>query len=93
VAGARSKAEAIAAAMGVQLGTVFEVMEGGVEPMNPQMRFGVAMVKTDAATPVEPGQVRVHASVTVRYVIAVTRQNERPGLARRAGAVRISLRF
>ncbi len=66
---ARAKADAIAAAMGVQLDSVLDVNEGGVNIIQPRMAFtGMAKI-ADASfeTPVQPGQVRVEASVTIRY--------------------------
>jgi uncharacterized protein YggE len=70
---ARSKADALAAAMGVTIEGVEAIQEGGVQVYPPPMyrRGGVAMAaEAMADTPVQPGQVRVHASVTVTYRIA-----------------------
>jgi uncharacterized protein YggE len=66
---ARAKAEAIAGAIGVRLGAVYEVIEGGVELVRPQVGYERGMVASAKMTPVEPGQVKVNASVTVRYLI------------------------
>jgi uncharacterized protein YggE len=66
---ARAKAEAIAEAMGVRLLSVMEVTEGPVAIQRPRMESRLAAAP-DAGTPVEPGQVRVEAAVTVRYRIA-----------------------
>jgi uncharacterized protein YggE len=66
---ARAKAEAIAEAMGVRLLGVLEVAEGPVAIQRPRFEARLAAAP-DAGTPVEPGQVRVEASVTVRYRIA-----------------------
>jgi uncharacterized protein YggE len=66
---ARAKAEAIAEAMGVRLVGVIEVTEGPVAIQRPRMEARLAAAP-DAGTPVEPGQVRVEAAVTVRYRIA-----------------------
>src|SRR5437764_822958 len=68
------KADAIAAALGVRIDSVLEVQEGGqiVRPL-----FAGAMMAraAEAATPVEPGQVSVTASVTIRYRIVDARGN------------------
>ncbi len=68
---ARSKAQALAEALDVQLAGVLTVHESGqvipLQRRGPQMMRAEAMM---AATPVEPGQVNVEASVTVEYRIA-----------------------
>ena len=69
---ARAKADAIAQAMGLRIDGVFQVTEGGVQVMQPRMelaRAGVAAMDA-AGTPVQPGQVDVHASVTVTYRVS-----------------------
>ena len=66
---ARAKAEAIADAMHIRIVSVEDVLEGGVNIVPPS----VSLARTyaaEAATPVQPGQVEVRASVTVRYRIA-----------------------
>lgn len=69
---ARQKAQAIAAALGVQLGELVAAGEAGGphEPPRPMMRT-MALEAADAsqAAAIEPGQVRVAASVEVRYAI------------------------
>ena len=71
---ARAKAEAIARALRMRLVGVSEVSEGGVNiippPPMPMMEMSRAAV---TATPVEPGELRVEASVTIRYRIAPTK--------------------
>jgi uncharacterized protein YggE len=64
---ARSKAEAIAAAMNVTLGAVQEVAEEGSQarPLTPML----ARAAFDTATPVQPGELAVEARLTVRYRI------------------------
>jgi len=73
VAEARSKAQVMADALRVALVEVIEVTEGGVSFQPPQpyalSRVGAAQL-SDAITPVSPGEIEVHASVTVRYRIA-----------------------
>jgi uncharacterized protein YggE len=66
---ARRKAGAIAEAMGVRLGPVREVQEGGVHVVQPRLEMR-AQAAAAVATPVEPGQVAVSASVSVRYDLA-----------------------
>jgi len=71
VAAAAEQAAAIAGALGVRLGPVQEAVAGGydIRPPAPYVgaRFAVAEM---AATPVQPGEVGVSASVTVTYRIA-----------------------
>jgi uncharacterized protein len=67
---ARTKAEAIANGLNVRLGPLLEVIESAFAIAPPHMEMGRAMAMADAAgTPVEPGQIRVQASVQVRYRI------------------------
>jgi uncharacterized protein len=66
---ARSKAEAIAAALGLEIAAVQEVSEGGISIRFPQMPVARAFA-ADAETRVQPGQVSVEATVTIRYHIA-----------------------
>lgn len=68
---AREKAETIAQALSVQITGIEEVTEGGVSVMPAMMRGEVMMAaRADASTPVSPGEVRVTASLSVRYGIA-----------------------
>lgn len=71
---ARAKAQTLASALGLKLGNVLEVAEGGVSVVpQPYPRYGrVAMMEMSAApeTPVSAGQVGVQASVTIRYRIS-----------------------
>jgi uncharacterized protein len=63
---ARAKAEAIAAAAGVKLGTVRSVVEQDAGDVRPLMREAM-MARSDAAptTPVEPGLIEVSARVVL----------------------------
>ncbi len=72
---AKTKAQAIADALKVHLASVSEVTEGGVSVFPQQENFAATrMMAMDAApTPVQPGEVRVQASVTVRYEIAAAK--------------------
>jgi uncharacterized protein len=65
---ARVKAQAIAEALGVHLGDLIEASEGGVEVTPPRPVFFERAA--GAATPVQPGEMTVRATVTVRYGIA-----------------------
>lgn len=65
---ARAKAEALASAMPVKLGQILEIREQGSHIVRPPTdRFYAAAAK--AATPVQPGQIQIRASVTVRFQI------------------------
>lgn len=65
---ARSKAERIAGAMGVQLGQVRSVSEGGVNLVRPQMDALASYAAREAA-PIQAGQLQIEASLTVSYDI------------------------
>lgn len=64
---AARKAQVIAAALDMQLAGVVEVSEGGSMPM-PMFKGGDRM-ELAATTPIEPGQLSVTATVTVRYAL------------------------
>jgi uncharacterized protein YggE len=64
---ARAKAQAIAEALGVRPGVLIEATEGGVEVVPPRP-FALERAAL-AATPVQPGEMTVRATVTVRYAI------------------------
>lgn len=65
---ARAKAQAMADALGVHLGDLLEASEGGVEVTPPRPVF-FERAGGPAAMPVEPGEMTVSATVTVRYGI------------------------
>lgn len=69
---ARSEAEAVADALGLQLRGVERVEVGdiGFRPPVPMMGRAMAMEAAMVSTPTEPGQVRVDATVTVMYRLA-----------------------
>ena len=69
---ARSKAQVMADALRVNLNEVVEVAEGGVSIVRPEMAMNsrVMSMAADVNTPVSPGQIEVHASVSVRYRIS-----------------------
>lgn len=69
VAKARSEAETVASAMGVNLGPPIEVQTSadyGYPPPMPMYR-SIARGQAAAPTPVEPGEQVVRANVTIRY--------------------------
>jgi uncharacterized protein YggE len=68
VRNARTKAAALADAAGVALVALQRIEEGGARTQEPP-HFARAM-SFDASTPVQPGQVRVRASVTLVYRVA-----------------------
>lgn len=63
---AKTKAQAMASALGVELVEVREVTEGGVHIVRPQFE-GARMMTMDAATPVQPGEIDVSAEVTITW--------------------------
>ena len=71
IAEARGKAAAMADALGVELEPIVSVQEGGVSIVRPMMEMGGrAMAMQEAVpTPVAPGDVRVSATVSIRYQI------------------------
>jgi uncharacterized protein YggE len=66
---ADAKANAIARAMGVEIVGIKQISEAGINLMRPQMDAGPVFSARAAATPVQAGQVRVGASLTVSYYI------------------------
>lgn len=62
---ARTKAEAMASALNLQLGEVLEIREEGGPALHPAERRFAAPAA--AGTPIQPGQVQVAASVSVRF--------------------------
>ncbi|MFY9234030.1 MAG: SIMPL domain-containing protein [Fimbriimonadaceae bacterium] len=69
VTAARAKAKAMADAAGVELLGIQEIIEGGAMTIPPPMMEGRMMMAKDASTPIEPGQVTISATVTIRYLI------------------------
>lgn len=65
VADARSRAEALASAAGVQLGAVTSIVEGqGVYPLG-----RVTTTQNSDTPPIEPGTQNIEATVTVTYAL------------------------
>ena len=70
---AETKANTIAQTLGIRLAGVVEVTEGGVHVVPQREYFGAKAMAADfVRTPVEPGEVQVQATVTVRYEIAAS---------------------
>jgi uncharacterized protein YggE len=69
---AQTKAETIAKALSLRLGSVSEVQENGVHIMPQNEYFGGARMAMAGAvrTPVEPGEIKIQAAVTVHYQIS-----------------------
>jgi uncharacterized protein YggE len=63
---ARAQAEAIAGAMGLRIRGVDSVVAGG-GPTSPPVPYGPRFAAEAFATPIQPGQLDVSASVTVTY--------------------------
>lgn len=66
---ARETAQAMAAALGVRLGEVIDVVEAGGGPPIPLERGGFTEQAALASTPVQPGEIDVRARVTIRFRI------------------------
>ena len=67
VANARAKAQALAGASGVSLGSVRSVVEGSAAP--PPVPLERAAGDMAPATPIEPGTQTIEASVTVEFAV------------------------
>ncbi len=75
---ARRKAESLARAAGMELGQLLELNEGGVSIEPPRPMYGMRMEMAQAAsTPVQPGQLDIHASVTLVYRLDGPREGDR----------------
>ena len=66
---ARAKAEALAAALNVSIVGITEIDEGGVNVQSPQPVYAMRSAAM-APTQVQTGELKVQATVTVRYRIA-----------------------
>lgn len=67
-ADALAKAEQYAALSGCELGPVLDVVESGAMPV-PMPRMAMAMRDSAAGMPIEGGDLELHASVTIRWVL------------------------
>jgi hypothetical protein len=68
-ADAQAKAKQYAALSGRKLGPVREVVESGAMPMA-MPRMAMVARDTSSAMPIEGGHLELHASVTIRWVLA-----------------------
>jgi uncharacterized protein len=68
VADARAKAQTLAAASGVTVGRVVNLVEGGAAP--PPVPVAEGATRQEAPTPIEPGTQTVEANVTVTFAIS-----------------------
>jgi len=66
---ARTKAQIMADALGVNIVEVLEANEGGVSVV-PFAEAGMQRLAVAAETPVSPGQIQVQANVVIRYRIS-----------------------
>ncbi len=66
---AQNEAQALAGALGIKLGPVWKVNQVAINAPRPMYSFGRAARFAAVATPVEPGQIAIDASVTVTYRI------------------------
>jgi uncharacterized protein YggE len=71
VVDARARAEALAAGAGRTLDRILRIDDARQNPAPTMMRMGGFAAKTaeDAATPVEPGTIEIHAQVTLTVAI------------------------
>ncbi|MBC7836146.1 MAG: SIMPL domain-containing protein [Phycisphaerales bacterium] len=69
---ARRKAQVLSSAVSVRLDGIQEISEGGIDVVRPMYRRGMeTMAMADGSgTPIEPGDVRIEAMVTVTYRIS-----------------------
>jgi uncharacterized protein len=70
VAQARERADILAAAAGVTIAGVHDIVEVGAAPVWPQPKMARAMLAADAGTPVEGGTTEVSVTVTVTFRLA-----------------------
>lgn len=71
VARARGSAEAIAAALGVELGEVLDASTSAAPPQGPRymQRMDMEAAAASAPTPIEPGEQTLRATVSIVYAI------------------------
>ncbi|MFL5675091.1 MAG: SIMPL domain-containing protein [Chloroflexota bacterium] len=67
---ARARADVLAAASGVTIAGVSDVVEGGQPPQSPQPKATRMLTAADTATPVEGGTTEIAVTVTVTFRIA-----------------------
>ncbi|MDX2152040.1 MAG: SIMPL domain-containing protein [Bryobacteraceae bacterium] len=66
---ARAEAQAMAGALGLKLGTVLSVEEGGGGGPVPMFRQAMAAQAAEVSTPVEPGTIEVRVSVVLTVAL------------------------
>jgi uncharacterized protein len=66
---ARAEAEVVARALGESLGPALQVSTGGLQLPPPEARMQAVRMEMDVAplTPVQPGELDVHATVSITY--------------------------
>jgi uncharacterized protein YggE len=69
VLSARQKAKAIAEALNVRLVRILDITEEGVQMVRPQFRIQPMAAVAAESTPIEPGRIKVSASVIIGYEI------------------------
>lgn len=68
VADARARADAAAAGAGMTIGRIVRIEEGsrgGIEPPRPYLAMRAAPSQATPPTPVSPGEIEIHAAVTL----------------------------
>ena len=70
VADARSKAEVLAAAAGIRIAGVADIVEGGAPPSFPLVKAARMSLAADSGTPVAAGTTDIAVTVTVTFRIA-----------------------
>jgi uncharacterized protein len=70
VADARAKADVLAAAAGIRIAGVADIVEGGTPPSFPLAKAARMSLAADSGTPVAAGTTDVVVTVTVTYRIA-----------------------
>jgi uncharacterized protein YggE len=70
VAEARERADVLAAAAGVSIAGVHDIVEAGAAPVWPQPKGARAMLAAEAGTPVEAGATEIAVTVTVTFRLA-----------------------
>jgi uncharacterized protein len=67
VARAGEEAGVVAAALGERLGPAMQVSTGGAQPPRPMMEAARMDMAVAAGPPVQPGEMEVHAMVSITY--------------------------
>lgn len=84
---AKRKADRMARAAGARIVGVYDINEGtNVRPVPMMMRRGEFGAAADAATPIQPGELTITATVTIVYEIDRTLRNARADASRRTAS-------